>query len=77
MIKHIENSIHNLRSAIDTLEASQYKSDPDIEEDCMRIRLSLLLDQLKYLARKVEKVCDAWNWDSLKKLCITWSNILL
>ena len=59
MIKHIENAIHNLRGAFDTLEAGLSKSDLDIEEDCMRIRLSFLLDQLKYLI--VDKHARRYN----------------
>ena len=48
LINHIENAIHNISSAIDTLEPSN-SSDLEIERDSMRIRLNFLLDQLKYL----------------------------
>ena len=48
MINHIENAIHNISSAIDTLEPS-HSSDFEIERNSMSIRLNFLLDQLKYL----------------------------
>ena len=48
LINHIENAIHKISSAIDTLEPSR-SSDLEIERDSMRIRLNFLLDQLKYL----------------------------
>ena len=39
LINHIENAIHNISSAIDTLEPSN-SSDLEIERDSMRIRLN-------------------------------------
>ena len=47
LINHIENAIHNIFSAIDTLEPTN--SDFEFERDSMRFRLIFLIDQLKYL----------------------------
>ena len=49
LIQHVENSIHSLAQAIDTLEHTDSKLYFEIAEDSIRMRLTFLLDQLKYL----------------------------
>ena len=46
LLKHVENAIHNLTNAIDTLEPTHSKFDFEAEKDSMLIRLIFLLDQL-------------------------------
>ena len=46
---HIENAVHNITSAIDLLEPKNLEVDFEMEKETVRIRLNLLLDQLKYL----------------------------
>ena len=57
--KHVENAIHNLTNAIDTLEPTHSKFDFEAEKDSMLIRLNFLLDQLKYLI--VDKHARRYN----------------
>ena len=45
----MENSIHSLAQAIDTLEHTDSKLYFEIAEASIRMRLTFLLDQLKYL----------------------------
>ncbi|KAI6652380.1 hypothetical protein LOD99_7394 [Oopsacas minuta] len=49
LIQHVENSIHSLGQAIDTLEHTDSKLYFEIAEASLRMRLTFLLDQLKYL----------------------------
>ena len=49
LIQHVENSIHSLAQAIDTLEHTDSKLYFEIAEASIRMRLTFLLDQLKYL----------------------------
>ena len=59
LIRHVENAIHSLTGAIDTLDLTDYKLDFEIEKDSMRMRLNFLLNQLKYLI--VDKHARRYN----------------
>ena len=48
-IQPVNNAIHNITNAINTLNPTNLMSDFEPENNSFKIRLNFLLDQLKYL----------------------------